>query len=128
MLRQHSLQIQAEPKIGYHQEEFGGTSEEDKEPDGTGVGGPKELEERISYPAEAVGRNVEGAVYARVVLNDERRVAEVKITGRLGGGCDEEVLKALTAYKFYEESGRPPLKKGESATVPIIVQFVLPAK
>lgn len=92
------------------------------------VEGPKALEGKINYPAEAVSKGIEGAVFASVLLNEEKRISELKITKRLGSGCDEEVLKAVSAHRFYEESGRAPLKKGESETVPIIVQFVLPAK
>ncbi|MBX2991658.1 MAG: TonB family protein [Bacteroidetes bacterium] len=92
------------------------------------VEGPASLEAKIAYPPEAVSKRIEGAVFASVALNEEKRISEVKITKRLGGGCDEEVLKAITAYKFYEEKSEGGTDKKQSETVPVVVQFVLPSK
>lgn len=92
------------------------------------VEGPKSLDGRIAYPAEAVSRRIEGAVFASVVLNEEKRISEVKITRRLGGGCDEEVLKAIAAHKFHEGKSEAAADEGKVETIPVVVQFVLPAK
>lgn len=90
------------------------------------VTGPKALEGLINYPREAIRKRIEGAVGAMVRLNDEKHTTEVKILSGIGGGCDEEVLHALSTYKFYEDKNLPKFE--EAGAVSVAVQFILPAK
>ena len=90
------------------------------------VRGPKALESLITYPDEAIRKGSEGAVAVTVRLNKERHATEVKITSGMGGGCDDEVLRAVSTYKFYED--RDLQVSEEKGTVSIVVQFILPAQ
>lgn len=89
------------------------------------VAGPKALKDLINYPDEAVRKRVEGAVSATVRLNEKKHAIEVRIISGIGSGCDEEVLHALSSYKFYEDKDLS--RSDGSEAVSIAVQFILPA-
>jgi TonB family protein len=90
------------------------------------VTGPKDLERTIKYPDDAIRKRVEGAVYATVKLNDQKRVSEVKIKSGIGAGCDEEVLRAIASHSFFEDKESKDSKGTEPLSV--VVQFILPAR
>lgn len=92
------------------------------------VEGPRDLEGTIVYPPGAVSDRIEGAVFASVLLNNERRITEIKITKRLGGGCDEEVLRAISAYRFYKDDTLELTTQGDQSIASVVVQFILPAR
>jgi len=92
------------------------------------ITGPKSLEKSIAYPSDAAQKRIEGAVYATVTLNEQRRIKELKIKKGIGGGCDEEVLSALASHKFHEDKKLELVKYSEEPTISVVVQFILPSK
>ena len=57
----------------------------------------------IKYPSEARANNITGK--SQVTFNVKNgKVANLLIVKRLGGGCDEEVMKAILSYQGFDES------------------------
>ncbi|MBI5473241.1 MAG: TonB family protein [Ignavibacteriae bacterium] len=87
------------------------------------VQGPEGLKKLLQYPGEAVKKQIEGTVHAEVILNDNKNIAELKIKEGVAGGCSEEVLRALSTYKFTDDN-----TQHNGYTFSIVVQFILPRK
>ncbi len=86
------------------------------------VQGPEGLKKLIQYPNEAVKKRIEGTVHAEVVLSKNGNVAELKIKEGVEGGCSEEVLRALSMYRFTDDA------QVKQSPFSIVVQFILPRK
>lgn len=65
------------------------------------VGGYEALMDNIEYPSVALGAKIEGDVLAKVILNDDGSVKDVKLLKTVGGGCGECVEKAIKETKFF---------------------------
>ena len=63
-------------------------------------GGMPELVKKIKYPEIAKQANIEGKVYAMAYVDEKGNVDKVTIIKRLGGGCDEEVVRVLGISKY----------------------------
>lgn len=51
---------------------------------------------KVKYPESAKDNGIQGFVYARFVIDTLGKAKELKILKGIGGGCDQEVLRALT--------------------------------
>ena len=70
---------------------------------------------RISYPAEARNKGIEGTVILAVVVNESGTMEDVQIKKGIGYGCDEE---ALNAWKKTAQGGfEPAIKNGKAVKV-----------
>ncbi len=73
----------------------------------TPIGGMEAIVKKIVYPDMAIRMRVEGKVYVLIYLNENGEVDDVKVVKGIGGGCDEEAVKAIKKTKF-----TPGMNKG----------------
>ena len=64
------------------------------------VGGIESIVGKIRYPKLAQRLGIEGKVCLRAIVNENGEVNEIRILNGLGGGCDDEVVTALSGAKF----------------------------
>lgn len=81
------------------------------------IGGLAELQSRIEYPEQARRAGIEGRVYVQFIVNEEGRVEDPQVIRGIGGGADEEALRAVREAEF-----RPGMQRGR----PVRVQYSLP--
>lgn len=81
------------------------------------IGGLAELQKNITYPEMARKAGIEGRVYVQFVVNEHGKVEAPKVIRGIGGGCDEEALKAVRQARF-----KPGMQRGR----PVRVQYSLP--
>lgn len=63
-------------------------------------GGIKALYGEINYPEMAKRNGIEGMVVVEFIVNEKGEVVDPEIIREIGGGCDEEVLRAIKLQKF----------------------------
>ena len=80
----------------------------------------KYLGENIKYPVKAREKNIQGTVYVRFTIDKDGSVVDVSIKRGIGGGCDEEALKAVNAM--------PKWKPGTQQGDPVKVKYTMPVK
>lgn len=81
------------------------------------VGGLAELQKGLTYPSMARRAGIEGRVIVQFIVNENGTVEDPRVIRGIGGGCDEEALKAVSKAKF-----KPGRQRGE----PVRVQYSLP--
>ncbi len=81
------------------------------------IGGLAELQSKIRYPETARRAGIEGRVYLRFIVNEKGEVENPVVTRGIGGGCDEEAIRAVKQARF-----KPGLQRGK----PVRVQYSLP--
>jgi periplasmic protein TonB len=81
------------------------------------IGGLAELQSNIQYPEQARRAGIEGRVYVQFIVNEEGEVENPQVIRGIGGGCDEEALRAVRQAQF-----RPGMQRGR----PVRVQYSLP--
>lgn len=63
-------------------------------------GGISKLYSEIIYPTQAKRVGIEGKVIVQFIVNKNGDVENPEILRGIGGGCDEEVLRAIKLMKF----------------------------
>jgi protein TonB len=81
------------------------------------IGGLAELQSKIRYPEMARRAGIEGRVYVQFIVNEQGDVENPQVIRGIGGGADEEALRAVRDAKF-----RPGMQRGR----PVRVQYSLP--
>lgn len=81
------------------------------------LGGLQELQSRIRYPEMARRAGIEGRVYVQFIVNERGEVENPQVIRGIGGGCDEEAIRAVQQAKF-----KPGMQRGR----PVRVQYSLP--
>ncbi|MEX0823058.1 MAG: energy transducer TonB [Balneolaceae bacterium] len=81
------------------------------------IGGLAELQSKIRYPEMARRAGIEGRVYVQFIVNEQGNVEDPRVIRGIGGGADEEALRAVREAKF-----RPGMQRGR----PVRVQYSLP--
>ncbi len=81
------------------------------------IGGLQGLQDRIRYPEQARRAGIEGRVYVQFIVNERGEVEDPVVIRGIGGGCDEEAIRAVREAQF-----RPGLQRGR----PVRVQYSLP--
>jgi len=81
------------------------------------IGGLAELQSRIRYPEMARRAGIEGRVYVQFIVNERGEVEDPRVIRGIGGGCDEEAIRAVRQAQF-----RPGMQRGR----PVRVQYSLP--
>jgi protein TonB len=81
------------------------------------IGGLAGLQASITYPEMARKAGIEGRVFLQFIVNERGEVENPRVVRGIGGGCDEEALKAIRKAKF-----KPGLQRGR----PVRVQYNLP--
>lgn len=81
------------------------------------IGGLAELQKKIHYPELARKAGIEGRVYVQFVVDEHGNVVNPKVIRGIGGGCDQEALRAVRQAKF-----KPGMQRGR----PVKVRYSLP--
>lgn len=81
------------------------------------IGGLAELQRSIRYPEMARRAGIEGRVYVQFIVNERGEVENPQVIRGIGGGCDEEAIRAVRQAKF-----KPGMQRGR----PVRVQYSLP--
>ena len=81
------------------------------------IGGLAELQRNIRYPEMARRAGIEGRVYVQFIVNERGEVENPQVIRGIGGGCDEEAIRAVQQAQF-----RPGTQRGR----PVRVQYSLP--
>ncbi len=81
------------------------------------IGGLASLQKKVEYPEMARRAAIEGRVTIQFIVNEKGRVENPRVIRGIGGGCDEEALKAVMTARF-----KPGMQRGR----PVRVQYSLP--
>jgi protein TonB len=81
------------------------------------IGGLAELQKTIKYPEMARKAGIEGRVIVQFIVTENGDVEDPRVIRGIGGGCDEEALRAVKQAKF---------KPGKQRGKPVRVQYSLP--
>ncbi|MEX0721219.1 MAG: energy transducer TonB [Balneolaceae bacterium] len=94
------------------EEDFFVVVEEMPEP----IGGIAAIQNSVKYPEMARRAGIEGRVTVQFIVNENGEVENAQVVRGIGGGCDEEALKAVRNADF-----KPGMQRGR----PVRVQFAL---
>ena len=64
------------------------------------IGGLDALQNNIVYPEIAKKAGIEGRVFLQFAVDRDGRVSDIIVKRGIGGGCDEEAVRALSESKF----------------------------
>lgn len=81
------------------------------------IGGLQSLQSKIEYPEQAKKMGIEGRVTVTFIVDEDGNVENPMIVRGIGGGADEEALRAVKEVKF-----TPGLQRGK----PVRVKYTLP--
>ncbi|MEZ4700878.1 MAG: M56 family metallopeptidase [Rhodothermales bacterium] len=81
------------------------------------VGGLRSLQESIQYPDIARRAGIEGRVFIQFVVDNQGRVIDPTVVRGIGGGCDEEAIRAVSQARF---------APGRQRGVPVAVKMSIP--
>lgn len=81
------------------------------------IGGLAAIQRNIQYPEMARRAGIEGRVYVQFIVNENGDVEDSRVIRGIGGGADEEALRAVRQAKF-----KPGIQRGQ----PVRVQYSLP--
>lgn len=81
------------------------------------IGGLAALQRNIKYPEMARRAGIEGRVVVQFIVNEDGSIEDPRVIRGIGGGCDEEAVRAVRQAKF-----SPGRQRGE----PVRVQYSLP--
>ena len=81
------------------------------------IGGITKVQELIVYPPLAMQAGIEGRVIVQFVIDKDGNVKDPFVVRGIGGGCDEEALRAVKQAQF-----KPGMQRGK----PVQVRYTLP--
>lgn len=81
------------------------------------IGGLAGLQQNVRYPEMARKAGIEGRVIIQFIVNENGKVEDPRVVRGIGGGCDEEALRAVQKAEF-----QPGRQRGQ----PVRVQYSLP--
>lgn len=81
------------------------------------IGGIAAVQSNIVYPPLALQAGIEGRVIVQFVIDKNGQVLHPTVIRGIGGGCDEEAVRAVLKAKF-----QPGLQRGR----PVAVRYTLP--
>lgn len=79
----------------------------------------KYLVENLHYPEEAKNNTISGIVKVEFFIRKNGKITEPKITQKLGYGCDEEAIRLVRNYKFWDMN----LQEGKRTKKVIEISF-----
>lgn len=78
------------------------------------------LANNIEYPAEAREKGIQGRVFVNFIVEKDGSISNVRILRGIGGGCDEEALKAI--------ENMPKWVPGKNDGKPVRTEFNMPIR
>lgn len=81
------------------------------------IGGIQGVQKSIVYPELALKVGIEGRVVVQFVVDRDGKVVNPVVMRGIGGGCDEEAIRAVKLAKF-----QPGMQRGR----PVAVRYSLP--
>ncbi len=81
--------------------------------------GLQRLQESIHYPTIAQKAGVQGRVIVQFVVDEKGNVTDPVVLRGIGGGCDEEAVRAVSLLRF---------KPGKQRGRPVRVRYTLPVQ
>ncbi len=81
------------------------------------IGGLAGLQKQVRYPEMARKAGIEGRVIIQFIVNEDGNVEDPRVVRGIGGGCDEEAMRAVKKAQF-----QPGRQRGK----PVRVQYSLP--
>lgn len=86
------------------------------------IGGIGAIQKQIAYPDFAKRAGIQGRVYVKAFVNEKGNVFKVELLKGIGGGCDEEALKAVqnTLFTPGKQRGKPVKVQ---VTIPVLFKL-----
>lgn len=81
------------------------------------IGGIQSVQSQVVYPELAIKAGIEGRVVLQFVIRKDGQITDIQVVRGIGGGCDEEAVRALKTAKF-----RPGMQRGR----PVSVKYTIP--
>jgi protein TonB len=81
------------------------------------IGGIQGVQQSIVYPELALKVGIEGRVVVQFIVDRDGKVVNPVVMRGIGGGCDEEAIRAVKLAKF-----QPGMQRGR----PVAVRYSLP--
>lgn len=78
------------------------------------------MNSNLRYPDAAREANIDGQVIVNFVVNEDGAISNLKLMRGIGGGCDEEALRVISAM--------PKWKPGKQNGIPVKVFFTYPVR
>ncbi|WP_338790456.1 energy transducer TonB [Bernardetia sp. Wsw4-3y2] len=75
----------------------------------------------MNYPLEARRKGIQGRVFVQLIIDETGKVQDTKVLKGIGGGCDEEALKAVENYTEWKAATN---HTGEKVAVKINIPIV----
>ena len=72
----------------------------------------------VIYPKEAIDKEIDGRVLVSFIVEKDGSINEVKVMKGIGGGCDEEAVRVISAI--------PKWKPGKQDGKPVRVSYMMP--
>ncbi|NNE71287.1 MAG: energy transducer TonB [Rhodothermales bacterium] len=83
------------------------------------IGGLESIMRDITYPAIAKKAGIEGRVIVQFVVDEEGNPTNPQVVRGIGGGCDEEAVRAVMAAQF-----EPGMQRGRTVKVKMSLPVV----
>ena len=81
------------------------------------IGGLAKLQSKIRYPEMARMAGIEGRVIVQFTITEKGTVIDPVVVRSIGGGCDEEAVRAIKEARF-----KPGMQRGR----PVKVRYTIP--
>ena len=78
----------------------------------------KFVAENVQYPEEAKEKEISGRVLVSFIVEKNGSINEVKVMKGIGGGCNEEAVRVISAM--------PKWKPGKQEGKPVRVSYMMP--
>ena len=72
----------------------------------------------VVYPKEAQDKGISGRVFVSFIVEKDGSVSNVELKRGIGGGCDEEAVRVISAM--------PKWKPGKMKGEPVRVSYMMP--
>ena len=80
------------------------------------IGGIAAIQKLVRYPEIALRAGVEGRVFVEFIVDEKGNVTDPHILRGIGGGCDEEAIRAVSTAKF-----KPGRQRGKAVRVKYVI-------
>lgn len=75
----------------------------------------------LNYPTEAKRLGIQGRVFVQFIIDETGKTSDAKVVKGIGGGCDEEALKAVENYVKWRAATN---HKGEKVALKLNIPIV----